>query len=125
MKGDIRVLGEGFQAPSWGLEIRISWDIVPENRIGGGSDLLSLPGREGSQEGVQLVREQPGRGKTLRPLPEIQMPEDPVDDSRLVDAGDNLHPGATLAASQGIDFIDLLKQPRPAATELGGETFGL
>jgi len=86
---------------------------------------LSLPGREGSQEGVQLVRKQPGRGRTLRPLPEIQMPEDPVDDSRLVDAGDNLHPGATLAASQGIDFIDLLKQPRPAATELEGETFGL
>ena len=87
--------------------------------------MLSLPGREGSQEGVQLVRKQPGRGRTLRPLPEIQMPEDPVDDSRLVDAGDNLHPGATLAASQGIDFIDLLKQPCPAATALAGEAFGL
>ncbi len=31
-----------------------------------GSDLLSLPGREGSQEGVQLVRKQPGQVTSVR-----------------------------------------------------------
>ncbi len=51
-------------------------DLIPENRIRGGSDFLSLPGRERSHKGFQLVRKQLGRGRTLRPLPQIQMPED-------------------------------------------------
>ena len=95
VKGDTRVLGEGFLGTELGLEIRISWDIVPKNRIGGGADLLSLPGREGSQEGVQPVRKQPGRRRTLRPLPEIQMLEDLTDDFGLVTEGDDFHPGTT------------------------------
>ena len=53
------------------------------------------------------------------------MLEDLADDFELVTKGDDSHPGATLAASQGIDFIDLLEQPCPAATALPGEAFGL
>ena len=66
-------------------------DSVPENRIGGGSDLLSPPERERSQKGFQLVRKQLGRGRTLWSLPQIQMPEDLADHRRLLDPGDDLH----------------------------------
>jgi len=80
-------------------------DIVPENRIGGGSDLLSLPGRAGSQKGFQLVRKQPGRARTLRPLPEFKC-------WRILRmtwgwSMKEIIPRATLGAGQGIDFIDL------------------
>ncbi|MDA2926833.1 hypothetical protein MYX78_06305, partial [Acidobacteria bacterium AH-259-G07] len=40
-------------------------DIVPENRIGGGSDLLSLQGREESQK-LLLKRDEPIGGGSYR-----------------------------------------------------------
>ncbi len=51
-------------------------DMVPEQRICGGADPLSLLRREGRQEGLELMRKQPGRRRTLRALPEVQMLED-------------------------------------------------
>jgi len=75
-------------------------DIVPENRIGGGSDFLGLPGGERSHKGFQLVRKQLGRGRTLRPLPQVQMAEDLADHLRLLDPGDDLR----LATDRGADL---------------------
>ena len=84
---------------------------------------MGLPGRERSHKGFQLVRKQLGRGRTLRPLPQVQMAEDLADHLRLLDPGDDLHFAAAVGTSQGIDFIDLLEQPGPATTTLAGEMF--
>jgi len=95
-------------------------DIVPENRIRGGSGFLGLPGRERSHKGFQLVREQLGRGRTLWPLPKIQMPEDLADHLRLLDPGDDSHFAAAVGTSQWIDFIDLLEEPGESYDDAGG-----
>ncbi len=84
---------------------------------------MSLPGRERSHKGFQLVRKQPGRGRTLWPLPKIQMPEDLADHLRLLDPGDDVHFAATVGTTKWVDFVNLLKQPCPAATALAGEMF--
>ncbi len=118
-----RHTGIGSRVKSRGSSAVPDRDIVPENRIRGGSDFLSLPGRERSHKGFQLVRKQLGRGRTLWPLPPIQMPVDLADHLRLLDPGDDLHFAATVGTTKWVDFIDLLEEPGPATTTLAGEMF--
>ena len=67
-KGERRRTGIGWRVKSLGSSAVVKRDVVPEHRVCGGSDLLSLFGRERSQKGLQLVGEEPGRRRTLRPL---------------------------------------------------------
>ncbi len=84
---------------------------------------MSLPGRERSQKGFQLVRKQLGRGRTLWPLPQIQMPEDLADHLRLLDPGDDLLFAATVGTTKWVDLVNLFEELGPAATTLAGEMF--
>jgi len=95
-------------------------DIVPENRIRGGSDFLGLPGRERSHKGFQLVRKQLGRGRTLRPLPQIQMAEDLADHLRLLDPGDDLHFAAAVGTTKWVDLVNLFEEPGESCDGAGG-----
>ena len=118
-----RHTGIGSRMKSLGFSAVPDRDIVPENRIRGGSDFLSLPGRERSHKGFQLVRKQLGRGRTLWPLPQVQMPEDLADHLRLLDPGDDLHFAATVGTTKWIDFVNLFEEPGPATTTLADEMF--
>ena len=51
------------------------------------------------------------------------MPEDLADHLRLLDPGDDVHFATTVGTTKWVDFVNLLKQPCPAATALAGEMF--
>ena len=73
-KGDTQVLV--WRLNRTGFSVGPDGDIIPEDRIGGGPDLLSLLG---SQSGFQLVGKQVHRREAWLPLPEIEMREDLAD----------------------------------------------
>ncbi len=59
----------------------------------------------------------------MRPLPQIQMPEDLADHLRLLDPGDDLHFAATVGTKKWVDLVNLSEEPGPATTTLAGEMF--
>ncbi len=81
-------------------------NLVPEERVVGGSNGLSLLGGKFRQKVFQLLRKQPGWGRPLRPLPLLQMRQNPADHMRLLDHRDHAQRAAATTA-QGIDVIDL------------------
>ncbi len=54
---------------SLGSSAVVKRDVVPEHRVCGGSNLLSLFGRERSQKGLQLVGEEPGAEENVAASP--------------------------------------------------------
>lgn len=97
-----------------GFSVGPDGHFIPEDRIGRGPNLLGLPRVQRGEEGLELVREEPGRRSPRGDLPEAEMVEDPVDGSRLLDDGDDGHGSAATSTGQGIDLVDLLEQLRPA-----------
>ncbi len=51
-----------------------------------------------------MTRKQLGRGRTLWPLPQIQMPEDLADHLRLLDPGDDLHFAAAVGTTKRVNL---------------------
>jgi hypothetical protein len=45
------------------------------------------------------------RWRTLRPIPQFQMPQDPFDDHRRIDQAYDLEPARAMRANQGIGFL--------------------
>ena len=109
--------------PAWapGGSVFPNWDVVPEERVAGGSDGLSLLGRKRGQEALEFVGEESGWGRALGLLPEIEVLEDVSNHAALFDHRDDPELGVTLRTFQGVDFIHLAEQPRPAASPLLGE----
>ena len=93
-------------------------DLVPEERVAGGSGGLSLLGRKRSQEAFEFLREESGLGSALGLLPAIQVLEDLSNHAALFDHRNDFKGVTALRTFQGVDLIDLAQQPRPAATPL-------
>ncbi len=84
---------------------------------------MGLSGGERSHKGFQLVRKQLERGRTLWPLPQVQMPKDLADHLRLLDPGNDVHFAATVGTTKWVDFVNLFEEPGPATTTLADEIF--
>jgi hypothetical protein len=74
--------------------------------------LFALPTSLGRQQGDQLENAD-GR-RLLRRERQLQVTDDPVDDRRLGQESDNLHPPAAAGASERVHFIDLPYHLGPA-----------
>ncbi len=99
-------------------------DLVPEERVAGGSEGLSLLRRKRFQKALEFVREESGWWSALGLLPAIEVLEDSSNHTGLFDHRDDFKSVPTFGTLQRVDFIDLAEQPRPAAPPLLGEALG-
>ncbi len=105
-------------------------DLVPEERVTGGSGGLSLLGRKRSQEAFEFLREESGWGSALGLLPTIEVLEELSNHAALFDhtallEHRNDFKGVTAWGTfQRVDLLPLAQQPGPAAPPLLGELLG-
>jgi len=68
-----------------GFSVSEDRHVIPEDRIRGSANLLSLPGSRGGQEGFQFMGEKRRGWRTRRVFPQLQMPKDFANHRRLLD----------------------------------------
>ena len=82
-------------------------DLVPEERITGGSGGLILLRRKRSQEALEFLSKEWGWGSALGLLPAIQVLEDLSNHAALFNQRNDFKGVAALGALQGVDLIHL------------------
>ena len=94
-------------APSSSTFYEISPALLGRPQGGVSQPFLRLPGQGDLGQSSR-------RRRLLRRKGELQVIDDPVDDGRLGEEGDDLHPAAAFRTDHGVDFVDLPDHGRPA-----------